>query len=164
MLIIGSACSHFSSKEISSQTNRSKIKYKVTIYRDTWGVPHIFGKTDADAAYGLAYANAEDDLQNMQDALLAARGKLASVYGKDKAPNDYMVHLFEIWRKVDSRYATDISSATRKICEAYADGVNQYILEHPKEALPGVYPITGKDLVAGFLHWPAPQKLYQVLS
>ena len=73
MLIIWSTCSHFSSKEISSQTNRSKIKYKVTIYRDTWGVPHIFGKTDADAAYGLAYAHAEDDLQNMQDALLAAR-------------------------------------------------------------------------------------------
>ena len=152
MLIIWSTCSHFSSKEISSQTNRSKIKYKVTIYRDTWGVPHIFGKTDADAAYGLAYANAEDDLQNMQDALLAARGKLASVYGKDKAPNDYMVHLFEIWRKVDSRYATDLSSATKKICEAYADGVNQYILDHPGEALPGVYPVTGKDLVAGFVH------------
>ena len=152
MLIIWSTCSHFSSKEISSQTNRSKIKYKVTIYRDTWGVPHIFGKTDADAAYGLAYANAEDDLQNIQDALLAARGKLASVYGKDKAPNDYMVHLFEIWRKVDSRYATDLSSATKKICEAYADGVNQYILDHPGEALPGVYPVTGKDLVAGFIH------------
>ena len=152
MLIIWSTCSHFSSKEISSQTNRSKIKYKVTIYRDTWGVPHIFGKTDADAAYGLAYANAEDDLQNIQDALLAARGKLASVYGKDKAPNDYMVHLFEIWRKVDSRYATDLSSATKKICEAYADGVNQYILEHPEEALHGVYPVTGKDLVAGFVH------------
>ena len=152
MLIIWSTCSHFSSKEISSQTNRSKIKYKVTIYRDTWGVPHIFGKTDADAAYGLAYANAEDDLKNMQDALLAARGKLASVYGKDKAPNDYMVHLFEIWRKVNSRYATDLSSATKKICEAYADGVNQYILDHPGEALPGVYPVTGKDLVAGFVH------------
>ena len=88
----------------------------------------------------------------MQDALLAARGKLASVYGKDKAPNDYMVHLFEIWRNVDSRYVTDLSSATKKICEAYADGVNQYILDHPEEALPGIYPVTGKDLVAGFVH------------
>jgi len=152
MLFILSACTHFSSNEISSQNNQSRIKYEVTIYRDTWGVPHIFGETDADAAYGLAYANAEDDFKNMQDALLAARGKLASVYGKDLAPNDYMVHLFEIWRKVDDRYISDLSSETRKICEAYADGINQYILDHPEEAFPGVYPLNGKDMVAGFVH------------
>ena len=54
-------------------------QYDVTIYRDTWGVPHIFGQTDRDAAYGLAYAHSEDDFKNIQDALLAARGKLASI-------------------------------------------------------------------------------------
>jgi penicillin amidase/acyl-homoserine-lactone acylase len=78
------------------QLDHHPEKYNVTIYRDTWGVPHIFGKTDADAVYGLAYAHAEDDLVNIQGALLAARGKLASVYGKDQAPNDYMVKLLEI--------------------------------------------------------------------
>ena len=109
VLILCSACAHFISKGVPTQPPSPAIKYDVTIYRDTWGVPHIFGKTDADAAYGLAYANAEDDLQNMQDALLAARGKLASVYGKDQAPNDYMVHLFEIWRKVNNGYETDLS-------------------------------------------------------
>ena len=152
LIILFSACAHFASKEISTQSTSLSKKYDVTIYRDTWGVPHIFGKTDADAAYGLAYANAEDDLQNIQDALLAARGKLASVYGKDLAPNDYMVHLLEIWRKVDSGYETDLTPATRKICEAYAEGINQYILDYPGEALPGVYPVNGKDLVAGFVH------------
>jgi penicillin amidase/acyl-homoserine-lactone acylase len=109
-ILLGS-CSHFISKTINSDQILSPKKYEVKIYRDTWGVPHIFGKTDADAAYGLAYANAEDDLDNIQNSLLAARGKLASVYGKNKAPNDYMVHLFEIWRKVNSRYETDLSSA-----------------------------------------------------
>ena len=152
LIILFSACAHFSSKEISTQSTSPAKKYDVIIYRDTWGVPHIFGKTDADAAYGLAYANAEDDLQNIQDALLAARGKLASVYGKDQAPNDYMVHLFEIWRKVNNGYETDLTPATRKICEAYAEGINQYILDHPGEAHPGVYPVNGKDLVAGFVH------------
>ncbi len=83
---------------------------------------------------------------------MAARGKLASVYGKDMAPNDYMVQLFEIWPKVNSRYATDLSSETRKICEAYADGINQYMLDHPKEVFSGLYPVNGKDLVAGFVH------------
>ena len=152
LLIICSTCSHFSSKKILSHKYTPEKKYDVTIYRDTWGVPHIFGKTDADAAYGLAYANAEDDLKNMQDALLGARGELASVYGKDKAPNDYMVHLLEIWRKVDSQYKSSLAPETRTLCEAYADGVNQYILDNPGEALPGVYPVNGKDIVAGFVH------------
>jgi len=152
LLIICSTCSHFSSKKLLSNKYTPEKKYDVTIYRDTWGVPHIFGKTDADAAYGLAYANAEDDLKNMQDALLGARGELASVYGKDKAPNDYMVHLLEIWRKVDSQYESSLAPETRTLCEAYADGINQYILDNPKEAQPGVYPVNGKDIVAGFVH------------
>jgi len=152
LLIICSTCSHFSSKKLLSHKYTPEKKYDVTIYRDTWGVPHIFGKTDADAAYGLAYANAEDDLKNMQDALLGARGELASVYGKDKAPNDYMVHLLEIWRKVDSQYKSSLAPETRTLCEAYADGINQYILDNPKEAQPGIYPVNGKDIVAGFVH------------
>ena len=152
LLIICSTCSHFSSKKLLSHKYTPEKKYDVTIYRDTWGVPHIFGKTDADAAYGLAYANAEDDLKNMQDALLGARGELASVYGKDKAPNDYMVHLLEIWRKVDSQYKSSLAPETRTLCEAYADGINQYILDNPGEVLPGVYPVNGKDIVAGFVH------------
>lgn len=69
----------------------------VRILRDEWGVPHVFGQTDADVAYGLAYAHAEDDFLTIQQSILAARGKLARVYGIDAAPNDYMVHLLRIW-------------------------------------------------------------------
>ncbi len=130
----------------------SPPQYDVTIYRDTWGVPHIFGKTDKDAAYGLAYAHAEDDFENIQGALLAARGKLASIYGKSQAPNDYMVQLLEIWPKVDTYYDTQISPQTKEICKGYTDGINQYMLEHPQEVLPGVYPVNEKDIVAGFVH------------
>ena len=54
-----------------------------------------------------------------------------------------MVHLFEIWRKVNSRYATDITSETKRICEAYADGINAYI-EHNKDIIEQyVYPLNG---------------------
>lgn len=126
--------------------------YQVKILRDTWGVPHVFGKTDADAVYGLAYAHAEDDFPTIQNALLAARGKLAAAYGEDLAPNDYMVQLFKIWDFVDAKYETELSPETRAICEAYAAGINQYAREHPDAIVPEAYPITGKDIVAGFVH------------
>jgi acyl-homoserine lactone acylase PvdQ len=60
--------------------------HDVRILRDSWGVPHIFGVTDTDVAYGLAYAHAEDDFLTIQQSLLAARGDLAAVYGADPAP------------------------------------------------------------------------------
>ncbi|MBN1146193.1 MAG: acylase [Anaerolineales bacterium] len=128
-------------------------KYDARILRDTWGTPHIFGKTDADAAYGLAYAHAEDDFLTTQQTLLAARGLLASVYGRDAAPNDYMVHLLRIWDVVESGYETDLSAETRAILEAYADGLNHYAALHPGEVLSAdVFPVTGKDVVAGSVH------------
>lgn len=125
--------------------------YDVEILRDTWGVPHVFGKTDADAAYGLAYAHAEDDFRTMQDTLLAARGKLASVYGEDAAPNDYMVHLLRIWDVVEAGYPR-LDPKTRALCQGYADGLNHYAALHPEQARPGLYPVRGEDVVAGFVH------------
>ncbi|MDP7060603.1 MAG: penicillin acylase family protein, partial [Candidatus Marinimicrobia bacterium] len=65
-------------------------RYDVIIYRDTWGVPHIFGQTDADVAFGLAYAHAEDDLENMEISLLSARGILASYQGIKALPIDFL--------------------------------------------------------------------------
>ncbi len=122
------------------------------VLRDEWGVPHVFGKTDADAAFGLAYAHAEDDFATIQGALLAARGKLASVYGQSGAPNDYMVALLRVWDFVDARYEKDLAPETRALCEAYAAGINRYAALHPKGALPGLFPVRGKDVVAGFVH------------
>ena len=126
--------------------------YDVRILRDEWGVPHVFGQTDADVAYGLAYAHAEDDFLTIQQSLLAARGHLATVYGKDAAPNDYMVHLLRIWDVVNEKYTTDLSPETRAICEAYADGLNHYASLHTSEVIPGIFPVSGKDVVAGSVH------------
>lgn len=126
-------------------------RYDVRILRDNWGVPHIFGRTDADVAYGLAWAHAEDDFATIQGVLLAARGQLASVYGRDMAPNDFMVHLLRIPDVIDAGYAK-LSPETRAICEAYADGLNHYAALHPDEAVAGLYPAEGRDLAAGFVH------------
>ncbi len=125
-------------------------KYDVYILRDTWGVPHIFGVTDADAAFGLAYAHAEDDFRTTQETLVAANAALASVYGRDSAPIDYMVHLLRIWDVVEARYETDLSLETRRLLEAYAEGLNHYAALHPDEVLlPELFPVDGKDIVAG---------------
>lgn len=125
--------------------------HEVEILRDTWGVPHIFGVTDADVAFGLAYAHAEDDFLTIQQSLVAARGQLASVYGKDAAPNDYMVHLLRIQEVVALNYDA-LQPDTRALLEAYATGLNRYAAGHSDEALPGLFPVTGADIVAGSVH------------
>jgi len=127
--------------------------YDAVILRDTWGVPHIFGVTDADASYGLAYANAEDDFLTIQQTLAAARGVLASIYGQEAAPNDYMVHLLRIWDDVNEKYRSDLSSETRAILDAYAAGINHYAALHPEKVLlEDLFPVQGKDIVAGSVH------------
>ena len=126
--------------------------YDVEILRDTYGVPHVYGQTDADVAFGLAYAHAEDDFLTLQQSTVAARGHLASVYGIDAAPNDFMVGALHIWDFVEAQYERDISLHMKTVLNGYADGLNQYASEHPDEVLPGVFPIYGIDIVAAFVH------------
>ena len=127
-------------------------QYEVTILRDTWGVPHIFGHTDADATYGLAYANAEDDFLTIQQTLAAARGQLGAIYGPDAAPNDYMVHLLRLQDTIADQYH-QVPADVRAIMDAYADGLNHYAARHPDEVLStDLFPIAGEDVAAGFLH------------
>jgi penicillin amidase/acyl-homoserine-lactone acylase len=125
-------------------------RYDVRILRDRFGVPHVYGKTDADVAYGLAFAHSEDDFATIQRVLLASRGRLASVDGADAAPADYLFHWFGVAEAVAAGYATALSPEARAVAEAYADGVNHYAALHPDELLPGVLPARGQDVVAGF--------------
>ncbi|MGB1250155.1 MAG: penicillin acylase family protein [Candidatus Promineifilaceae bacterium] len=130
----------------------AEIPYNTEIIRDTWGVPHIYGQTDADAAFGLAYAHAEDDFLTLQQGLIAARGDLAKTYGLDAAANDYMVALLRIQDVVDNGYDSQLSPEVRAVCEAYAAGLNLYASQHPDEVFPDTFPVTGKDIVAGSVH------------
>lgn len=125
--------------------------YNVRIKRDTWGVPHIVGKTDPDVAFGLGYAQSEDDFATLQSVTLAGRGTLAASEGIGGATTDYLVHLFRVWENVNARYTTDIPPDVRRIAEAYADGANLYAAQHPEKVTPGALPFTGKDIVAGFV-------------
>ena len=116
------------------------------------GVPHIFGKTDADAVFGLAYAHAEDDFNTIQDLLLGARGMLGAKYGVKFTPVDYYVELIGVWEDINNRYDDEIPESIKLICEAYAQGINQYAFEHQKEVENELFPIMGKDIIAGWMY------------
>ncbi len=124
--------------------------YDARIARDPYGVPHIRGRTDADVAYGLAWAHCEDDFRTIQEVALATRGRLASVNGIDAAPIDYLAQLLGVHADVARRYAREVPADVQALAEGYAAGVNHYAALHPGAALPGLYPMTGVDVVAGF--------------
>ncbi|HSH02761.1 MAG TPA: acylase [Anaerolineae bacterium] len=126
-------------------------EYDVRILRDEWGVPHIYGDTDADAAFGLAYAHAEDDFATIQDTMVAARGQLAAVYGEEMAPNDYLVQLLRLPEQAQREYDA-LSAETRAVLDAYADGINYYAARHQTETVAGLFPATGVDVLQGFMH------------
>ena len=124
----------------------------VTIVRDKWGVPHIYGKTDADAAYGLAWANAEDDFKSMQETLLAVRKKLSEVNGKEGAKMDVMAHLIGLDEAVDNAYDTAFTPEFKKVLNAYVSAVNSYAKKHPGEVLlKKLFPISPKDVIKGYV-------------
>ena len=125
-------------------------QYNTEIIRDAYGAPHIYGKRDADVAFGLAYAQAEDDFQTMQQMIPFYRGELGRAIGLDGAPIDYLVHWLDVRRHVEAHYETSLSPEIRAHLKAYADGLNYYAATHPFEADPRLFPITPQDLTVGF--------------
>ena len=124
--------------------------YHVRVRRDDFGVPHVLGATDADVAFGLGFAQSEDDFATVQDVALATRGTLAAWKGKDGAVTDYLVRLMRVNETVDAGYPK-LPADVRAVLEAYADGVNAYGARHPDALAPGLLPLTGKDIAAGFV-------------
>ena len=137
------------------QIRNTAKSYDARVIRDNWGVAHIFGKTDPDTSFGLGYSHAEDDWKTIQDVVLAARGKSAQYHGKDVAPADYLYDLFKVEEAVEQKAPTNLRSETRAMAKAYADGLNLYAIENPGKTLPGLLPVTEKDVLAGFT-WATP--------
>ena len=125
--------------------------YHAEVIRDEWGVPHIAGKTDADAAFGLAYAHAEDDYQTIQNVVAATRGVLARYNGAKAAPTDYIVSLLNIWPTLKQRYETDVPEDVKALAEAYAAGLNLYAARNLDKTWQGLAPFQAEDIVAGFM-------------
>ena len=124
--------------------------YTAEIVRDEFGVPHIHGETDADVAYGVAIAHAEDDFFTLQDVVAMSKGRYGAIAGEDGAAVDYVYHLLDA-RGTAQRRFPELPADTRALFEAYAAGLNQYAAEHPDELkLANLFPVNGEDIAAGF--------------
>ena len=125
--------------------------YHVEIVRDSFGVPHIFGKTDADCSYGLVYAACEDDYNTVQWGLLLARGKLGLTMGIEGAKIDYAVQLLGVPDFIKNHY-NDLSPETRKLLEAGAAAGNDWAKKHPDRIrYKSLLPIRPTDFIAGYM-------------
>jgi acyl-homoserine-lactone acylase len=124
--------------------------YTAEIVRDEFGVPHIYGETDADVAYGVAIAHAEDDFFTLQDVAAMSVGRYGAIAGQDGAAVDYVYHLLGA-RDTAERHYPNLPADTRALFEAYASGLNQYARQHPEEVkLAHLFPLEGLDIATGF--------------
>ncbi|MGL4363944.1 MAG: penicillin acylase family protein [Bacteroidales bacterium] len=147
---------------------------KISIVRDEWGVAHIYGDTDAETAYGFAWAAAEDNFQMLQQAYLSVlsvkgitsnqkmRETLVPLHeeGFDKFKEKVKMNAFlgftyqllEIDKLVDEKYEKDISPAYKACIEAYCKGLNAYAAKYPEKVLnKKIFPITPKVVIGYYI-------------
>ena len=118
---------------------------RVTIVRDQWGIPHVYGNNDADAVFGLLYAQAEDDFRRVERNYINALGRLAEVEGEAELYRDLRMKLFINPDFLKAQYRQS-PAWLKKLMVAFADGLNYYLATHPE-----VKP----DLITRFEPWMA---------
>lgn len=121
---------------------------KIDIVRDAYGVPHIFSETDAELAYGLAWAHAEDDFKTIQQGYLAGNALLSLVEGKKAYGIDFIAQFIGTDRLYEEKYEKEISPAYKKVVAGYCLGLNRYAAAHPEEILSKqLFPLTPKKMI-----------------
>lgn len=103
----------------------------ITIVRDQWGIPHVFGKSDADAVFGLIYAQCEDDFNRVEVNYINAMGRMAEVEGVSSLMGDLRMRLFMDTTKAAAIYK-ESPEWMKKLLNAFADGANYYLYTHPE--------------------------------
>lgn len=104
---------------------------RVQIIRDQWGIPHIYGKSDADAVFGLLYAQCEDDFNRVERNYIEKLGRMAELKGKESLYEDLLIRL--VLDSADAiRDYRHAPSWLKQLCNAFADGINFYLYKHPE--------------------------------
>ena len=125
-------------------------KYSAEIARDEFGVPHIHGQTDADTAFGVAFAHAEDDFSTLQDVVAMTRGRYGAIAGQDGAGVDFAYHWLGA-RQTAHKHFGELPVDVRAVLDAYASGLNRFAALHPGEVkLARLFPVNGEDIATGF--------------
>jgi acyl-homoserine lactone acylase PvdQ len=104
-----------------------------TIVRDDWGIPHVYGKTDADAVFGVIYAQAEDDFNRVETNFINAMGRLAEAEGEGEIYRDLRMKLFIDPADMKAQYEKS-PAWLRGLMDAWADGLNYFLHTHPQVA------------------------------
>src|SRR5437016_1179002 len=120
----------------SSSTGLEEARWEqearnVTIIRDDWGIAHVFGRTDADAVFGMIYAQAEDDFNRVETNYINAMGRLAEAEGESKIYQDLRMKLFIDPEELKRQYA-ESPAWLKTLMDAFADGLNYYLAKHPE--------------------------------
>jgi acyl-homoserine-lactone acylase len=101
----------------------------VTIYRDSYGVPHVYGATDAGVVFGLAFAQAEDNFAQVEDNFIRSLGRAAEVHGEEALRDDQVARALEIPRLAREEYER-ATPKMRALYDAYAAGLSFYLARH----------------------------------
>src|SRR5215467_9826537 len=120
----------FQSDRTAEQDRWAKHAANVTIIRDDWGIAHVYGKTDADAVFGMEYAQAEDDFNRVETNYLNSLGWLSRAEGASAIFQDLRQQLFIDTDSLKAEYATS-PAWLKKLMDAFADGLNFYLYKHP---------------------------------
>jgi acyl-homoserine lactone acylase PvdQ len=126
------ACSNATSDLSNIEQDRwEQHAANTEIIRDDFGVPHIYGKTDADAVFGLLFAQCEDDFNRVERNYIWAIGRLAEVEGEDALYSDVRARLFMSQEEAEENLENS-PEWLQKLCVAFADGCNYYLATHPE--------------------------------
>ena len=131
-----------------SPLSYSQINPKnIDIVRDEYGIPHIYAQTDAEVAYGLAWANAEDDFTTIQEAYLAGNAMLSNYIGLKGAAADFITQFIGSKNLIEEKIGT-ISEDYMAVVEGYSQGLNAYASNNPDKVLyKKLFPITPKKML-----------------
>jgi len=113
------------------QAMATPLAREVTIYRDIYGVPHVFGRTDASTAFGFAYAQAEDNFWRVEENFINALGRASELYGEKSLDEDRLNRALQIPTLAQSEYAR-LDKHMRSLCDGFAAGFNFYLTQHPE--------------------------------
>src|ERR1035438_5800224 len=133
VLILAAASAAFGFQR-ASEADAARWKQeaaRVTIIRDDWGLAHVYGKTDADAVFGMEYAQAEDDFNRVETNYIISMGRLAEAEGESRIYQDLRMKLFIDPAEMKKDYAAS-PAWLQKLMDAFADGLNYYLYQHPE--------------------------------
>lgn len=123
---------------------------QIDIYRDVYGVPHIYANSDKNAAYGLAWAHAEDDFETIQHTFLPSKGLMGLHSGKEGVIMDYLVSLLRC-RQTAEKHVSQLSPEVLEVIEGYVAGINAFAKAFPSKVLvKNSFPMTVLDYLTGY--------------